>query len=196
LISGLASPIRFRSINWAGDSCRECHLGFGYRDLAKHHDHGKPQQLHQEEVIGYWNKDTLFEHNIVVTTDNGSSVAALPFQYSWYSYPDTDTITANTFYSVGTYSCTPSSGNCRAIYIDPSTITTLTPGTYTFTQMQALPASFTDSTYANSNFRAASETPRAEPGHVQLQQLDHSRLLQSSLGLRRALIARVIPWCR
>lgn len=118
---------------------------------------GTPSAFITEEAIGYWNKNTLFQNNVVVTTDNGSSVAALPFQYSWYSYPETDTIHSNTFWSIGNTSN-------RTMFIDPQTITTLTPGTYTFTQMQALSSNYTGNTYANPNFPAASEALLTTPG--------------------------------
>lgn len=90
-------------------------------------------------------KNTVITGNVIATYDNGGG-GTLPFEFQdgsaqsgSYSpqagagvFPESGTITSNTFWNNNVGSCSPGSGNCNIMEVDNGASQTIAAGVYTF----------------------------------------------------------------
>lgn len=94
---------------------------------------------------------TVIQNNIIVATDNGGAVCALsctnaiPIDFEYNSYPETNSITGNTFWNVGSQS------PARIMFVssDSSTLGTIPTGTYGFSGASSFSTYFPGNTFAD-----------------------------------------------
>jgi len=100
------------------------------------------------EITGLsYHKNDVFNNNVIVTYDN-SSGGSLPIEFQVASaetglyaqplnagvFPETDKITGNSFYNIGTFACSVAGANCEIASADPGSSATapwLSGGTFT-----------------------------------------------------------------
>ena len=108
--------------------------------------------------------DTTITSNIIVQNNNGAT-AELPLQFYWQSFPETDTITGNKFWSTG-------SSTTQAMYVISGAGAGSVPaGTYAFSggsgcnpSTGSFSACFPGNTYGDPGFQAASTSYTTTPG--------------------------------
>ena len=106
---------------------------------------------------GHYIKDTTILNNVIVTHDNGVTTDQLPFKFETNSYPETDTIQGNLFWSTG-----PTTGRVMVVSNDASP--NGGAGTYNLSQFQAFNANFSANLYGNPQFESASLSFTLTPG--------------------------------
>jgi hypothetical protein len=139
--------------------------------------------VYDKTGLSYHKNDT-FNNNVFVTYDTSAAPAAIPIQFYVGSaqsggvytqplnagdFPETHTITGNSFYNIGTYSCSAAGSNCRIAYADPGSSQKapwLAGGTFTATTFAA---QFSGNTYLGSIASNPSNnpTPGAQEANAQ-----------------------------
>ena len=112
---------------------------------------------------GHYIQNTTITNNIIVTYDNGGSQTdQLPLKFEANSYPETDIIQGNLFWSAG-----PTTG--RVMVIASNASPNGGTGTYNFAQFQAFNANFSGNQYADPMFTSASPNFTLTPGTFNFQ---------------------------
>jgi hypothetical protein len=109
------------------------------------------------DTPGHYIKDTTIENNVIVTYDNGVTTDQFPLKFQRNSYPETDTIKGNLFWSTG-----PMTGRVMVIASDASP--NGGAGTYDLAQFQAFSPNFSGNVYADPEFKDASVAYTLTPG--------------------------------
>jgi hypothetical protein len=150
-------PTSAATLRWNIIDNNTCYVGNPGESIRGTGPGGGIAQKDGTTTGSHYIKDTTIENNIIVTYDNGGTTGQLPLKFQTNSYPETDTIKDNLFWSTG-----PATG--RIAVIDPDASPGGGAGIYNLAQFQALSANFSGNQYANPGFESASPSSTLAPG--------------------------------
>jgi hypothetical protein len=145
------------TLRWNTIENNTCYVGKPTDNIRGTNPGGGIVQDDGTQTPGHYIKDTTIANNIIVTYDNGVTTDQLPLKFQRNSYPETDTIQGNLFWSTG-----PSTG--RVMVVDSDASPNGGAGIYNFAQFQAFNASFSGNQYSDPAFTSASPDSTLTPG--------------------------------
>lgn len=150
-------PTVASTLRWNTIENNTCYVGMPTDSIRGTNPAGGIVQYDGTQTPGHYIKDTTIKNNIIVTYDNGVTTDQLPLKFQRNSYPETDVIQGNLFWSTG-----PATGRVMVVNSDASP--NGGAGTYNLTQFQALNQSFSGNHYADPQFESASTSYTLTPG--------------------------------
>jgi hypothetical protein len=151
------NPPAANALRWNTIENNTCYVGKPSDSIQGTSPMGGILQNDGTSTSGHYIKDTTITNNIIVTYDTGGGTGQLPLKFETNSYPETDTIQGNIFWSTG-----PTTG--RVMVISSGASPNAEAGTYSFAQFQAFSPNFSGNQYANPQFKSASPDYSLTPG--------------------------------
>lgn len=146
------------TLRWNTIENNTCYVGMPTDYIRGTRPAGGILQNDGSSASGTYIKDTTIKNNIIVTHDiGGTQTGQMPLTFEASSYPETDFIQGNLFWSTG-----PTTD--RLMVIKSGASPNDGAGVYNFAQFQAFNANFSGNQYADPQFASASPNYTLTPG--------------------------------